>query len=308
MENKLVGSLSPGTEVANHFAVQRILGCGGMGVVYDVVDGRSGARIALKTILPKYRYNNRAIARFTREVLALRELSHPGIVRIYESGHDKKRDLLYFTMEYIEGLTIREHLLKNGRFSFDQTMRILGGLCEALEYAHRFTVHRDVSPENILITPDGFPRLVDFGLAKVADPSGAPFTLRGDQLGRKQYIPPEQKQHPGNVDQRADVYALAILFFEMVTGDLTLAGTPLRTLRPELPDGCDAFLSRAAALNREERLESTQAFRRELLRIGGVVEAEPLQKRKTFFSGMFARLKRFFRPAAWREAAAAKVP
>ena len=187
-----------GDLIANRYEVLTGLGHGGMGAVYKVLDRETTLTCALKTLLPRYADDKRAAHRFIQEINAIRQLDHPGIVQIYSA--QRADGLLYYTMEYINGISLRSWM-KKGRFGIGSTYRILSLLCDALEHAHRHTVHRDVSPENIMITPDGNVKLLDFGLAKItrADRS---FTRVGVSLGKIQYSAPEQRADVERIVER----------------------------------------------------------------------------------------------------------
>ncbi|MDP7639511.1 MAG: serine/threonine-protein kinase [Candidatus Hydrogenedentes bacterium] len=240
-----------GDLIANRYEVLKDLGRCGMGAVYKVLDRETTVTCALKTLLPQYSENRRAAQRFIQEINAIRQLDHPGIVHIYSA--QRLDGLLYYTMEYINGTSLRSWMKKKGRFGIGSTYQILSLLCDALEHAHRYTVHRDVSPENIMITPDGNVKLLDFGLVKITSANNS-FTRVGVSLGKIQYSAPEQRADAKNVDHRADLYSLGVMFYEMLGNQLPINGKPLRQLAPDLPVECDAFIEKAMALSRKRWL------------------------------------------------------
>ena len=266
-----MAAFKQGDLIANRYEVLQDLGHGGMGVVYKVVDTETTLTCALKTLLPQYAQNKRAAHRFIQEINAIRQLDHPGIVQIYSA--QRSDGLLYYTMEYINGVSLRSWMKKKGRFGIGSTYRILSLLSDALEHAHRFTVHRDVSPENIMITPDGNVKLLDFGLAKITNADNS-FTRVGVSLGKIQYSAPEQRVDAKNVDHRADLYSLGVMFYEMLGNQLPIHGSPLRKLAPDLPVECDAFLKKAMAKDPEDRFGSALEFRGELTRIYQIAMAK----------------------------------
>ena len=157
---------------ADRYEIVKELGRGGMGMVYLVIDQKTQKRKhrALKMLLPKYATNKQAVRRFAREVNAARQLRHPSIVKIYDAG--KGDGALYYVMEYVEGKSVRawmrERKKKTGKaFGLGSTVRVLGMLCSALDHAHNFTIHRDLSPANVMGMRDGRVKLLDFGLAKL---------------------------------------------------------------------------------------------------------------------------------------------
>ena len=251
---------------AERYEIVKELGRGGMGMVYLVIDRKTQKRRALKTLLPKYAANKQAVRRFAREVNASRRIKHPCVVKIYNAGEVDK--ILYYTMEYIEGKSVRawmrERKKNTGRaFGLGSTVRVLGMLCSALDHAHKFTIHRDLSPENVMVTRDGRVKLLDFGLAKL-DSADADLTRIGVSLGKIQYSAPEQRIDAKNVDHRADIYSLGVMFYEMLSGERPTDGTPLTQRVPDLPPEVDAFVDRCMAEDPEDRFASAAEVRRAL--------------------------------------------
>ncbi len=251
---------------AERYEILKELGRGGMGMVYLVIDRKTQKRRALKTLLPKYAANKQAVRRFAREVNASRRIDHPCVVKIYDAGEVDK--ILYYTMEYIEGKNVRawmrERKKKTGKaIGLGSTVRILGMLCSALEQAHKFTIHRDLSPENVMVMRDGRVKLLDFGLAKL-DSTDADLTRIGVSLGKIQYSAPEQRVDAKNVDHRADIYSLGVMFYEMLSGELPTDGTPLTQRVAGLPPEVDAFVDRCMAQDPEDRFGSAMEVRRAL--------------------------------------------
>jgi serine/threonine protein kinase len=226
-------------EVARLFPQLEILGFigqGGMGAVYKARQKALDRVVALK-ILPPGIGNNGAFAdRFTREAKALARLNHPGVVTIYEFGQVDGR--FFFLMEFVDGMSLR-HLLEVQRISAREALAIVPQICDALQYAHdQGIVHRDIKPENILLDRQGRVKVADFGLAKLvgtdartpalSHPMGeggaaalsAALTAAGKVMGTPQYMAPEQREHPTEVDHRADIYSLGVVFYQMLTGEL----------------------------------------------------------------------------------------
>ena len=255
---------APGQVIAGRYQVQRILGRGGMGVVYLVMDTETGEARALKTLRAHYMADENAVRRFMREVNALSQLRHPAIVRIHEAR--KVGDTLFYTMDYIKGKTLFRWVKQRGRLGLGSTVRILALVAHGLEHAHKVTIHRDISLENVMVLSDGSVRLLDFGLAKLSDPQGT-FTLIGDRLGKAQYKAPEQALDAGSVDCRADIYSLGVMFHVMLSGKFPKPGRRLTELVPDLPKECDAFVEKATALSPEDRFSSAREFRLALMRV-----------------------------------------
>jgi eukaryotic-like serine/threonine-protein kinase len=250
--------------IANRYEVVRPLGRGGMGKVFLVNDPNTGQQLAMKVLRDRWMFNERVIARFVREVEALRQLDHPNILKIYEAQRDG--DILFYTMEYVEGKSVRDWLRERGQLGFGSVVRVLCLVADALEHAHQVTIHRDISPDNIMVLRDGSVRLLDFGLAKLNDAYQG-LTMVGSHMGKVQYNAPEQRINAAGVDHRADLYSLGVMFYEMLTGVHPDGKNKITDLRPELPAVCDDFAEKAMAANPDERFESAVAFRKALLRI-----------------------------------------
>jgi hypothetical protein len=160
--------------------------------------------------------------RFTREARALARLSHPNIVTVHEFG--QAGGLHYFVMEYVEGLNLRQ-LEQAGKLTPREAMKIIPQICDALQFAHdEGIVHRDIKPENVMLDRKGRVKIADFGLAKILgiEPEGTRLTGAKDVMGTPHYMAPEQIEHPQEVDHRADIYSLGVVFYEMLTGELPL--------------------------------------------------------------------------------------
>jgi serine/threonine protein kinase len=244
----LVGSL-----VLNRFLIERRIGSGGFGVVYEAWDGRLERPVAVKAIEQRGEAGRRVL----REAQAAARLNHPGIVTLYEMGEEDGNALL--VTELVEGSTLAR-LAHAGELSDREIAEIGADLCEALDHAHsRGVVHRDIKPQNVQVT-DGEPRakLMDFGIARLAD--DVALTAAGDVVGTLAYMSPEQAEgRPAGPE--ADVYSLALTLYECWSGEnphrrASPAATaraiggrtrPLRRLRPDLPrdltDTVDACLS-----------------------------------------------------------------
>ncbi len=261
-----------GKRIAGRYEVLHPLGRGGMGKVFLVNDTQTGQKLAMKVLRNRWMYNERVIARFTREVEALRQLDHPCISKIFDAQKDG--DVLFYTMEYVEGKSIREWLHQRGKLNFGSVVRVLCLVAHALDHAHRVTIHRDISPDNIMVLPDGTVRLLDFGLAKLNDAFQG-LTMVGVNMGKIQYNAPEQRINAAGVDHRADIYPLGVMFYEMLTGQLPDGKHSMAELRPDLPPGCDEFANKAMAANPDERFATAGEFHTALLELYNRSEAQP---------------------------------
>ena len=254
--------LEPGSVVADRYEVIEVLGCGDVGRVLRAYDRERGHDVALKIIHSRHLRSHEALARYARGATLAYELDHPGIVKLYESHN--WNGMLFYSMEYVKGKTLRRWLTERKRLNFGNAVRVLCLLADALEYAHKTTVHRDVSPDNIMVLADGSVRLLDFGLAKCDDRFKG-LTIAGTNLGKLIYMAPEQELDAATVDHRADLYSLGIILFEVLVGHTPLAGRKIRDFCPDLPPDIDAFMRKALARRPDDRFLTAREFREELL-------------------------------------------
>lgn len=203
--------------------ILELLGQGGMGAVYKARQRGLDRLVAVK-ILPSEISADPAFAeRFMREARALARLGHPHIVAVHDVGQTAD-GLCYFIMEYVEGVNLRE-ALRSGGVTPQQALAIVPQVCEALQFAHdEGIVHRDIKPENILIDKRGRVKIADFGLAKLLGANHVEGTLTGTHqvMGTVRYMAPEQLEGAREVDHRADIYSLGVVFYELLTGELPL--------------------------------------------------------------------------------------
>jgi len=198
----------------SHFDVREVLGAGGMGVVYRAHDKQLGRAVALKFLLPHYNLDPSAKARFQREAHAAAALDHPNLCVVHEVG-TTERGWLFLAMSLYEGETLRARLKRDGSLPVSECLEIARQIAEGLQAAHAAgVVHRDLKPGNVMLLPDGTVRILDFGLAKARDQS---ISETGAHFGTVSYMSPEQVQGD-KVDGRADLWALGVLMYEMLTG------------------------------------------------------------------------------------------
>lgn len=212
-----------------------ILGClgrGGMGAVFRAHHLRLDRPVAIKVLLPAPESVSGWEERFLREAQALARLTHPGIVSVFDFG--QASDLCWIVMEYVDGASLRD-LIADGRMRPEEALSIVPQICDALQYAHdRGVVHRDIKPENVLLDERGRVCIADFGLAKLMDAS-ATYQLTGtaQAMGTLRYMAPEQLERPREVDHRADIFSLGVVFYEMLTGQV-----PAGAVQPPSERGC----------------------------------------------------------------------
>ncbi len=244
---------APGEVITGQFEVLHVIGKGGMGVVYEVFDRVTKQRLALKTIRPSRLERPGVIDRFLQEATLARRLRHPSMVAVYDVRREGR--LLFYTMELLEGKTLRALMNEQGLFSLRAAVRLLQPLCLALEQAHTLLVHQDISPENIMVVGDGV-KLLDFGIARLLNADAPPDKARG----KAYYTAPEQGEEGAYVDGRADVYALGVIFGELLAGKRLKPPVESSEAFQTLSPSCQHVLSGAVA-PLETRFPSMREFR-----------------------------------------------
>ncbi len=218
-ESLSIGALAP--KFPQLDIVSRI-GRGGMGTVYKARQRDLDRTVALKILSDEASSDPAFAERFLREARALASLTHPNITTVYDFG--QVDGTYYLLMEYVDGATLRE-ILSEGRLAPSEALAMVSQMCSALQYAHdRSIVHRDIKPENVLVSADGNIKIVDFGLAKIVGQApSVPNLTRSDQaMGTWHYMAPEQIERPLEVDHRADIFSMGVVFYELLTGELPL--------------------------------------------------------------------------------------
>jgi len=202
-------------ETLSHYRVERLIGAGGMGEVYLAQDITLNRRAALKLLPARFTQDEERVRRFKREARAASALNHPNIITIYEIGETES--VHFIATEFIEGETIRQRLTR-GTLPLSEVIEVGIGVASALAAAHDAgIIHRDIKPENIMLRPDGYVKVLDFGLAKLVDEASLKDSTTGGVMGTLLYISPEQArgQQP---DARSDLYSLGAVMYEMLTG------------------------------------------------------------------------------------------
>jgi serine/threonine protein kinase len=313
------GEVSPGREFGSYKIIS-LLGVGGMGEVYLAEDTRLRRKAALKFLPPLFLADRERVRRFTREARAVSSLNHPNIITIYDIGETEEAP--YIASEYVEGQTLRERL-NAGPLAFKEAAAILEQAAAALSAAHQAgIIHRDIKPENIMLRPDGYVKVLDFGLAKLLEPARVGLatashpqeTQAGLLLGTTAYMSPEQALGE-TVDARADVWSLGVVFYEMVTGRRPFEGltqaaafnaiinqppAPFADAAHDAPEGCQPLILRALEKERELRYQTAADLRSDLKRLqreaqpanraaqGVIASAAPAKPLKAPFKLLFA--------------------
>ncbi|MBM4038838.1 MAG: hypothetical protein FJ290_10015, partial [Planctomycetes bacterium] len=256
------GDLPPGT-VLGSCRIEGLLGRGGMAVVYKATQISLERPVALKVLPTRLARNPQFVERFNREASALARLTHPNVVGILDKGSEG--DTYFFVMEYVEGKSLRDRLLREEKFSPQETRQLLRGICAGLAYAHdNGVVHRDLKPGNILLDAVGTPKLADFGIARMtgADTqAGYELTKAHTVMGSADYMAPEQRADAANVDHRADIYSLGVMLYQMLTGQLPVGSfKPVAHQVAGVPTAVDRVVRAALAASPDERYDSVPKF------------------------------------------------
>lgn len=276
------------TELADSFPqleILELIGRGGMGAVYKARQKALDRLVALKILPPDVSRDASFAGRFAREAKVLAKLNHPNIVTLYEFGETE--GLYYFLMEYVEGVNLRQ-LLGAGKIPPKEALAIVPPICDALQFAHdRGIVHRDIKPENILLNKDGQVKIADFGVAKIvgpdsvsdpsvrADPSevSVEVTEAGSMIGTPHYMAPEQHDHPGEVDHRADIYSLGVVFYQMLTGELPDREVEAPSKKLQIDVRLDEVVLRALEENPARRYQHASDVKTMVQTVAGTLAA-----------------------------------
>ncbi len=267
--------LSPGALFAGRYEVKEVLGMGGMGVVYRAFDRELQEPVAIKTLRPEaMSADTVALDRFKQEIRLARKISHRNVVRTYDLGEVK--GTYYLTMEFVEGKSLKSLIEGRGRLPIPVTLTIGKQLCRALEVAHeQGVIHRDIKPQNMVVEPSGFLKVMDFGIARLANlPKGKGLTEAGMSIGTPDYMSPEQLQGL-DLDARSDLYSAGVVLFECVSGRVPFeADTPWaliakhleedapdpRTLNPEVPETLAAVILKSMGRKPGDRYQSAASM------------------------------------------------
>ncbi len=233
------------TEIAGRYRLEGRLGFGGMSTVHLALDERLERRVAVKLLAEHLADDPTFVSRFQREAQAAARLVHPNIVQIFDSGLDEGTGRHFIVMEYIEGQSCAEILRDDGWLDVEEAVSIIEQACEGLHYAHRHgVVHRDVKPGNLLRSREGEVKLADFGIAKATEQSS--ITQVGSVLGTAAYLAPEQARGE-EAGPRADLYALGVVAYQLISGRLPYEATSLTELalkqQQEAPPTLDTLVA-----------------------------------------------------------------
>ncbi|MBB6146159.1 serine/threonine protein kinase/tetratricopeptide (TPR) repeat protein [Silvibacterium bohemicum] len=268
-------SLEPGAIIATRYEILEVLGRGGMGSVYKARDLELDRLVALKVIRPELARNTAIVERFKQELRLSHQVTHRNVIRMYDLGEDA--GMRFITMEMVEGRDLRSIIEERGKLPPEETVEILQQICYALEAAHAVGIlHRDLKPQNIMIDSTGRVVVMDFGLARTIEGDG--MTQSGAIVGTMEYMSPEQALGK-NLDQRSDIFALGLICYEMLTGNMpyraesALASLIKRTREraepvtvqdPTIPGQLSGIVSKCLETDVEQRYKNTGEILRDL--------------------------------------------
>lgn len=232
-----------------------VVGHGGMGHVYKARQKNLGRIVAVKLLSTKLLDDPSFAERFSREARAMAMMNHPNIIAIYDFGCREK--YYFLVMEYVDGLNLRQ-LVQSTHLKPAEAMQLVPQLCDALQYAHdRGVIHRDIKPENVLLSQDGQVKIADFGLAKLTNASKNDVTLTQTRqvMGTLNYMAPEQREKPIEVDHRADIYSLGVVIYELLTGELPLGRFSPPSMKSKVDKRLDELILRALEKEPSQRFQ-----------------------------------------------------
>jgi eukaryotic-like serine/threonine-protein kinase len=275
--------LRPGDVFAGRYDVKEVLGQGGMGTVFKAVDRELGEVIAIKTLKQDFLQNDpAALERFKSEIRLARRISHRNVVRTHDLG--EHAGLYFITMEYVEGTSLKELIKARWRLPVTVTLSVGKQLARALEVAHeQGIIHRDIKPQNMVVEPNGVLKVMDFGIARLAQrPQDSGVTEAGMIVGTPEYMAPEQVTG-GDVDHRADLYSSGCVLYECLTGQPPLTGetayqliarlledvpVPVRTINPDVPLALEKLIAELLAKQPALRPQTAVILHDRLAQIG----------------------------------------
>src|SRR5437870_10869513 len=284
-------------ELIGRYRIESLIGVGGMGEVYLARDERLGRKVALKFLPERLTADETQLRRFKAEARSASALNHPNILTVYEIGTEGNRH--FIATEFIEGITLRASLTRE-RMNLHDALEIAVQVASALAAAHETgVVHRDMKPENIMLRPDGYVKVLDFGIAKLTEQRPVPDldeigttavlqTRAGLVLGTARYMSPEQTRGQ-TVDARSDIWSLGVVIYEMIAGIppfhgktpsdciasiLTTEPPPLSGVLPEAPLNLESILQKALRKNSDERYQTIKEMLADLRNLKGELEAE----------------------------------
>jgi hypothetical protein len=252
-----------------------LLGRGGMGAVYKGWQVSLERYVAIKILPPDFEEGDSNFAvRFKQEAKTMAKFQHPGIISIYDAG-ETASGLLYIVMEYVEGTDVSQMIRRKGKLDPINALAITAHVCDALAYAHSHgVIHRDIKPANIMVNNEGVVKVADFGLAKATGSAQMGLTRTDMSMGTPDFIAPEALIIGVNADHRADLYAVGVMLYNMLTGEIPRGRFKPSSERVQSDPRFDAIIDRAMEQDREHRYQSSQEIRRDL----DVILSTPMER------------------------------
>ncbi|MDF2485932.1 MAG: hypothetical protein K0R46_2100 [Herbinix sp.] len=267
--------LKPGMIISDRYEIIDKVGSGGMADVYKARDQRLNRFVAIKVLKPEYSSDKSFVNKFRAEAQSAAGLSHPNIVNVYDVGDDS--GLHYIVMELVEGITLKRFIERKGKLEVKEAVGIGIQISQGMEAAHdNHIIHRDIKPQNIIISRDGKVKVTDFGIAKATNSN----TITSNAMGSVHYLSPEQARG-GYSDEKSDIYSLGVTLYEMLSGKVPFAGDntvsvallhiqgeamPLRELDPEIPVSIDKIVQKCMQKRPERRYHSASELISDLKR------------------------------------------
>lgn len=262
----------------NRYKITKILGIGGMAVVFEAFDTKLNRIVALKMLKDEISNDSQSVKRFINESKAVSMLSHPNIVSIYDVS--VKDNLKYIVMERVDGITLKSYMSQKGALSAAESINYIEQILRALEHAHsKGIIHRDIKPQNIMLLKNGRIKVTDFGIAKL--PNAETVTMTDKAIGTVYYISPEQASGK-EIDQRSDIYSLGVMMYEMLTGQLPFDAEspvsvalmqvnnrpkPPHEIKEDIPKGLEQIIMLAMEKQRERRFQNASQMLRHVLQL-----------------------------------------
>ncbi|NLK74373.1 MAG: Stk1 family PASTA domain-containing Ser/Thr kinase [Clostridiales bacterium] len=257
--------LNPGMVISDRYEIVDKVGSGGMADVYKAKDQRLNRNVAIKILKPEYANDKNFVKKFRGEAQSAAGLSHPNIVNVYDVSDDD--GLHYIVMELVEGITLKRFIERKGKLEIKEAVGIAIQIAQGLEAAHdNNIIHRDIKPQNIIISKEGKVKVTDFGIAKATNSN----TITSNAMGSVHYLSPEQARG-GYSDEKSDIYSLGVTLYEMLSGKVPFAGdnnvsvallhiqgeaTPLREFDPSIPISIDKIVQKCMQKRPERRYHS----------------------------------------------------
>ena len=267
--------IKPGIFISDRYEIIEKVGTGGMADVYKAKCHRLNRNVAIKVLKPEYSDDQTFVSKFRGEAQSAAGLSHPNIVNVYDVGDDG--NLHYIVMELVEGITLKSFIERKGKLEIKEAVGIAIQIAQGMEAAHaNHIIHRDIKPQNIIISREGKVKVTDFGIAKAASSN----TITSNAMGSVHYISPEQARG-GYSDEKSDIYSLGVTLYEMLIGKVPFEGdnavsvallhiqgeaTPLRQLDPTIPPSLDKIVQKCMQKKPERRYLSASEFIQDLKR------------------------------------------